>query len=499
MSGVHVDCTVLPKEWDNLESLRERVRGGLGLVSIESGSNGVKIPRCVNNSDLLVPILAQVGAGCRLAEVDGLREAVAEVYQANSREVTEDAIDDDAWAIRDMVFFVKRKTQREEVSLANWLSRRAELDLRAVLVQSQPLEEVGQSESIFAGEAVDTQPVDILRCPAPTSPVPGVGSAVYADTMNSSASPTTKRAKYQGKQIAISDDSVGDFDYKPLVGPPQNAVDDEPSVKTDGLEAAHPEPSACPAAEPSPDDAPSKVLRMHLISQCLNFLVTVFSRRDQLAMRSKRKEDNKEKKGKGKGKGKPTKKDKVKNTGTNNKAATRKKTDRKADEADTSATGKRKRKPKTTEEKPDKPSKTRRSKKTPVPETEVNLSEKVIQQDELAEWVWENNIDYSVDLTSFKKLVRSALTKFTYFRHNIYWTTFKCGLTMFNDEGKKDVATFSFSHDLRGLATAIACSEYAWHAEASPAKTLEEFQEELDDLIEVYSHAGRAALIQDKV
>jgi hypothetical protein len=39
----------------------------------------------------------------------------------------------------------------------------------------------------------------------------------------------------------------------------------------------------------------------------------------------------------------------------------------------------------------------------------------------------------------------------------------------------------------------------AWHAEASPAKTLEEFQEELEDLIEVYSHAGRAALIQDKV
>lgn len=117
-----MDCTILPKEWDNLESLRDRVRGGLGLVSIEPGSNGVKIPRCCANSDLLVPILAQIGAGCRLAEVDYLREAVAKVYQANSREVTDDVVDDDAWAIRDMVYFVKRKTQREEVSLANWFA-----------------------------------------------------------------------------------------------------------------------------------------------------------------------------------------------------------------------------------------------------------------------------------------------------------------------------------------------------------------------------------------
>ena len=127
-------------------------------------------------------------------------------------------------------------------------------------------------------------------------------------------------------------------------------------------------------------------------------------------MRSKRKEDNKEKKGKGK----TTKNDKVKNTkdGTNKKAATKNKTDRKADKADKSATGQRKRQPKTTEDKPDKPSKTRRSTKNPLPETELSLTEKVIQQDELAEWVWGNNIDYSVDLTSFKKLVRSALTKF---------------------------------------------------------------------------------------
>ena len=125
----------------------------------------------------------------------------------------------------------------------------------------------GQSESIFAGEALETQPVDILRCPVPTSPVPGVGSAVYADAVDSSASPTAKRSKYQARQIAISDESL--VDSQPL-DPPQDAVHDDPSLTLDYLED-HPEPSACPAAEPCPDDAPSKVLRMHLISQFLDF------------------------------------------------------------------------------------------------------------------------------------------------------------------------------------------------------------------------------------
>ena len=117
----------------------------------------------------------------------------------------------------------------------------------------------GQSESIFAGEAVDTQPMDIMECAVPTSPVPGVGSAVYADAVDSSVSPATKRSKYQAKQIAISDDSIGDSND---FNPPLDAGGD------DSLEAAHPEPFACPAAEPCPEDAPSSVLRMHSISQC---------------------------------------------------------------------------------------------------------------------------------------------------------------------------------------------------------------------------------------
>lgn len=121
MSGSYVDCAALPKEWDDVETIRERLRAGNTLVSTAGGPS-VKITRCVANSDVLIPVLAQIGAGARLAEVDGLREAVAATYQSNSRDVQDSVVDDDAWAIREMVAFIKRKAHRQEPSLANWIS-----------------------------------------------------------------------------------------------------------------------------------------------------------------------------------------------------------------------------------------------------------------------------------------------------------------------------------------------------------------------------------------
>jgi hypothetical protein len=56
--------------------------------------------------------------------------------------------------------------------------------------------------------------------------------------------------------------------------------------------------------------------------------------------------------------------------------------------------------------------------------------------------------------------VRRVLTKFEFFAPNIYWTTYKCGLTMWHgDGGKLDVATFSFDKDQRSTLISIACAE----------------------------------------
>ena len=120
MSKSYVDCSVLSAEWDSSEAIRNRLRDGLPLTNIVDKKASVKIPTCVSNYDVLLPILAQVANGARLAEIDDLRDAVAAVYAQHSRQVTETDVDDDAWGLREMTAFVKRKAQRQEPSTVVW-------------------------------------------------------------------------------------------------------------------------------------------------------------------------------------------------------------------------------------------------------------------------------------------------------------------------------------------------------------------------------------------
>lgn len=176
-------------------------------------------------------------------------------------------------------------------------------------------------------------------------------------------------------------------------------------------------------------------------------------------MRSAKKDANKEKKGKGKG-NRNKKNTKEKNSG---------------DDETAKATRKSRAKPKQSQEEKKiapkkaarKPAGSRKSKsrKARFDELDLDVTQDLVQQDEIADWVWDMNVKYNAEFDEFKKSVRLALSNFDYFRHNIYWKTFKCGLTMFLQDGtKKDVATFYFSDDQRGLATAIACADYvvAW-------------------------------------
>lgn len=111
---------MLPAEWDSSEAIRTRLRDGLALTNIVDKKASVKIPTCVSNYDVLLPILAQVANGARLAEIDELRDAVAALYAQHSRQVAESDVDDDSWALREMLSFVKRKTQRKEPSTVVW-------------------------------------------------------------------------------------------------------------------------------------------------------------------------------------------------------------------------------------------------------------------------------------------------------------------------------------------------------------------------------------------
>ena len=92
--------------------------------------------------------------------------------------------------------------------------------------------------------------------------------------------------------------------------------------------------------------------------------------------------------------------------------------------------------------------------------SEVDVEAHPDLQAEIASWV-NDNIDYK-DLATLKACVKDARLRFDFFRLNIYWTTFKCGLTMRkNGEKEGDVANFSFfEKTLRACAVAIACAEH---------------------------------------
>ena len=92
---------------------------------------------------------------------------------------------------------------------------------------------------------------------------------------------------------------------------------------------------------------------------------------------------------------------------------------------------------------------------------DVKLDKFVAEQNEIVQWIKDSGIDYNnPDITDFKKKVRKVLRKFEFFAPNIYWTTYKCGLTMWHEDGGKlDVATFSFFRDQRSTLISIACAE----------------------------------------
>ena len=90
----------------------------------------------------------------------------------------------------------------------------------------------------------------------PTSPVPP--SSAATDT------PDTKRMKFQKYHVTVSDESLVPTPETPLPTGDSDGVlqeDCRPST-TSG-----PDPHEAPAAEPSPEEAPCKVLRMSLSSK----------------------------------------------------------------------------------------------------------------------------------------------------------------------------------------------------------------------------------------
>ena len=113
------DPAELGLEWDGVQSIRDRLRSGKSLVTPGSSktSDGT-IPECVTNQDVLVPALTRLfTSNLKLPSVPGLRPQVEIAYTKNNRTPSEDTVDDDAWDLRKLLRFVKRKANRSDPSL----------------------------------------------------------------------------------------------------------------------------------------------------------------------------------------------------------------------------------------------------------------------------------------------------------------------------------------------------------------------------------------------
>ena len=121
MSAVF-DCEGLWQEWDSVESIRATLRGKKNLTQANKAKADSSILECVNHADVLRPVLVRsLCANLTVPHIDHLREEVQYLYNQSQREVKEDVVDDDSWAIRRMVRFVKRKAQRSDVSIVTYL------------------------------------------------------------------------------------------------------------------------------------------------------------------------------------------------------------------------------------------------------------------------------------------------------------------------------------------------------------------------------------------
>ena len=113
ISGIH-------QTWDSDSDIRNRLRGGMGLLHPKTGLN-CDNTTCSLNRGLLTPILLGMSGNPerKLPGLNDLRHEMMCIYRANNRigkEIRE-AVAGDATHIRKLLSHVKSKARRQEVSL----------------------------------------------------------------------------------------------------------------------------------------------------------------------------------------------------------------------------------------------------------------------------------------------------------------------------------------------------------------------------------------------
>ncbi|CAE7718326.1 unnamed protein product [Symbiodinium sp. CCMP2456] len=121
-ASIRCDVSGLSAQWEKIESIRDRVRGGGFLVEPVNADGGLDVSNklAIKSIDALIFVLVRVADTkvLKIPDIEPLRTCVSEIYALMNREVDQSRVDDDAWALRHLAGFVKRKAQKSLVSLA---------------------------------------------------------------------------------------------------------------------------------------------------------------------------------------------------------------------------------------------------------------------------------------------------------------------------------------------------------------------------------------------
>lgn len=111
------DLTNLSKDWDEVDTIRNRLREGNKFLDVSKSGGDSSIAECKANKDVLHVLLPRfLLSRMTLPLIDPLRSEVEAIYRLASRDPSESEIDDDSWDIRTMLRFLKRKANRNDPS-----------------------------------------------------------------------------------------------------------------------------------------------------------------------------------------------------------------------------------------------------------------------------------------------------------------------------------------------------------------------------------------------
>ena len=121
-AGALCSLNGLATQWDEIPSIRDRLRNGLPLIK-EVSSKQVDLMTPATYSDLLLPVIKRMrSSNHKLPTVDALRGEIAALLEFNKRECADEAIDRYTWLVRKSLSFIKMKCRRNEPSTVTLLA-----------------------------------------------------------------------------------------------------------------------------------------------------------------------------------------------------------------------------------------------------------------------------------------------------------------------------------------------------------------------------------------